>query len=268
MFTLRREPRRLRGENRGETGMKSMKKLLGLAVMAGATVLGAASAAHAEGSISGNVALTTDYVFRGVTQSGSDAAVSGGFDYTNGIFYAGTWASSVGFSNGTELDLYAGVTPTVGPFSLDLGVLGYFYPGAADDGTEFDYYELLGSASVSPTETLSIGGAVYYSPEFFGETGEGLYLEINGELAVSDALSLSAAYGNQTIDDVDGPGGGTGDGDYNTWNLGGSMAFHGFSLDLRYHDTDIEAGDDIQTFLTADETLYDSAIVFTIGRDL
>jgi uncharacterized protein (TIGR02001 family) len=245
-----------------------MKKLLGLAVMAGATVLGAAGAAHAEGSISGNIALTSDYVFRGVTQSSSDAAVSGGFDYTNGIFYAGTWASSVSFTNGTELDFYAGVAPEVGPFALDFGVLGYFYPGADDDGTEFDYYEASAAASIAATDALSLGAALFYSPEFFGETGEGLYLEVNGEFAASDTLSFSAAYGNQTIDDVDGPGGANTDGDYNTWNIGGTLAAHGFSFDVRYHDTDIDAGDDIQGFLGTDETFYDSAIVFTIGRDL
>ena len=45
--------------------------------------------------------------------------------------------------------------------------------------------------------------------------------------------------------------------DYNTWNVGGTYAIHGFSLDLRYHDTDIDAGSDIEAY-TFGPSSYDS----------
>src|SRR5262245_49551552 len=54
-------------------------------------------------TFSANAALTTDYVFRGCSQSAEGAAVQGGFDATCGMFYAGVWASSLNFG-----DLYHG----------------------------------------------------------------------------------------------------------------------------------------------------------------
>lgn len=240
-----------------------MKKLIGVAIAAGATMIGA-GAAHAE--VTANVSLTTDYVFRGVSLSDNGPAIQGGADWSNEQFYVGTWGSSL--SDGMELDLYAGFTPTTGPVTWDLGVIGYFYPGADDDGAEFDYYELMASGAINATEKLAFGAGIWYSGDNYGATGEATYYEINGSYAVSDALSFDAAYGNQTIEDPDGPLTNlVGEDDYNTWNIGGTYAFHGFSLDLRYHDTDIDAGSDIENY-TYGEASYDSAVVFTIGREL
>lgn len=241
-----------------------MKKFVGAAIAAGATIIGT-GAANAE--VSANVSLTTDYVFRGVSLSDNDPAIQGGFDWSNDSFYAGVWGSSI--PNGTEIDVYAGFTPTLGPVTLDIGVIGYFYPGAQDDDAEFDYFELLLGAERSVTEQFTIGGAVYFTDENYGETGEAVYYEINATYAMSDALALSGAYGNQSIEDADGEDGGavTEESDYNTWNLGATYAFHGFSLDFRYHDTDIDAGSDIENY-TLGPASYDEAFVFTIGREL
>lgn len=238
-----------------------MKKVMGAAMMAGASILGA-GAAQAE--VTANVSFTTDYVFRGVSLSDSGPAIQGGFDWASEQFYAGVWGSSV--VEGMELDLYAGYTPTTGPVTWDFGVIGYFYPATSDDGGELDYFELLAAGSYGLSEQLSVGGAVYWSPENYAESGDALYYEINGEFAVSDATAISAAFGNQTIEDLT-VFGGLGEDDYNTWNLGLSHAMHGFQLDFRYHDTDIEAGSDIETY-TFGPSSYDSAFVFTIGREL
>ncbi len=241
-----------------------MKKLMGAAMLAGATIAGV-GAANA-GEVSGNISLTSDYIFRGVSLSDNGPAIQGGFDMAGDMFYAGIWGSSL--SSGMELDLYAGFTPTTGPVEWDIGAIGYFYPGADDDGAEFDYYELMAAATTALSEQVSVGASVYWSPENYGDTGDALYLEINGGFAVSDTVSFSAAYGNQSIDDADGPlPGVTQESDYNTWNLGGTFAMHGFEIDLRYHDTDIEAGSDIEAY-TFGEASYDSAFVVTFGRAL
>jgi uncharacterized protein (TIGR02001 family) len=239
-----------------------MKKIIGVAMLASAAMSGAANA-----EVSGNVALVTDYVFRGVSLSDNGPAVQGGFDWTSAseAFYAGVWGSSL--SAGMELDVYAGWTPSTGPINWDLGAIGYFYPGADDDGAEFDYAELMAAGSVAATEQLNVGGAVFYAPENYGDTGDALYLEINGSWTVSDQLAFSAAFGNQSIEDPDGAPGGAEDDDYNTWNIGGSYALHGFTLDLRYHDTDIDEDDDIAAFTTG-ESSYDSNVVLSISRAL
>jgi uncharacterized protein (TIGR02001 family) len=245
--------------------MHTMKKIIGAALAASATVMGAGVAQA--GEVSANVALTSDYVFRGVSLSDNGPAIQGGVDWAGDLLYVGAWASSL--SDGMEIDVYAGVTPTTGPITWDIGVIGYFYPGADDDGVEFDYYELLVGGAFDVTEQFSVGGAVYYTDENYGETGEAVYYEINGAFAVSDTLEFSGAYGNQSIEDADGEDGVdvTEESDYNTWNLGGTLAFHGFTLDLRYHDTDIDVGSDIE-YSTYGPSSYDEAIVFTIGREL
>jgi uncharacterized protein (TIGR02001 family) len=244
--------------------MRKMMKLVGAAIAAGATIVGV-GAANAE--VSANISLTSDYVFRGVSLTDNDPAIQGGFDWSNDMLYAGVWASSL--MEGSEFDLYAGWTPSVGPVSLDLGIIGYFYPGADDDDAELDYYELIFGAEYGLTEQFSIGAAVGYTDENYGETGEATYWEINGTFAASERLEFSGAYGNQSIEDADGEDGVdvTDEDDYNTWNLGGTLAFHGFSLDLRYHDTDIDSGSDIE-YYTYGPSSYDSRVVFTIGREL
>lgn len=224
-----------------------MKKLIGLALMAGAATVAATGAANAgEGSVSASVSMTTDYVFRGLTQTDGGPAIQGSFDYTNGIFYAGAWASNVDFNvdENFELDLYVGITPTTGPISWDISLVGYFYPNSTDAFGEYDYMEGIVGASINPTEQFTLGGQVAYAPDFFGETGTGIYYEVNGAYAFTEAFAVSAAWGNQDVDDL---------GDYDTWNLGGTLAFHGFELDLRYHETNISGVDEIVNFTISRE---------------
>ena len=100
-------------------------------------------------STSANVALTTDYVFRGISQTDESAAIQGGFDLTCGRFYAGLWASNLDFGGDQtqtgqgidfadiEIDYYAGIKSTIPNTSIeiDLGVTYYSYPNAFDDRT-------------------------------------------------------------------------------------------------------------------------------------
>lgn len=238
-----------------------MRKLMGAAAVV--TAIAGGGAAQAE--TTANIALTTDYVFRGLSLSDNGPAIQGGFDWSSELLYAGVWGSSL--SDGMELDLYGGVTPTTGPVEWNIGVTGFFYPGADDDAAEFDFAEFVVGASTSLTEQVSVGASVYWAPENFGDTGEAVYYEINGAYQPMDALSFSAAYGNQTIEDPDGPLAVTGEDDYNTWNIGGTYALYGFTADLRYHDTDIDAGSAIEAY-TYGPARYDGAVVFTIGREL
>jgi uncharacterized protein (TIGR02001 family) len=247
-----------------------MKKLLGLAALAGAAAIsvGAAPTASAEATFSGNVALTSDYVFRGISQSDSDVAISGGFDYGNGFnglpVYAGVWASSIDFGlDGTvEVDLYGGVKPQLGPITLDAGFVYYIYPGI-DDSFDADYLELKLGGSVSPAEGFTIGAVAYYAPEFtFTDDESGLYVEANAAYAINELFAVSGAIGNQSVD-LDNYYGAAGD-SYTTFNVGGTLSAYGFGIDLRYYDTDIDpdlvgpSGDEIS----------DGRVVLTFKRAL
>lgn len=245
-----------------------MKKLKLFQFAAAATALlagaGAATSAHAEGTITGNVAIASDYVFRGISQTQGGPAIQGGFDYANGIFYAGTWASNVAHdtisTGGIEMDLYAGVAPTVGPVALNFGVIGYFYPGADDEGAEADFFEGKASASYSPIEPLTLTGSLFYSPEFSYDTGESLYWEVSGVFAATENLSFKAAYGDQDTDEYPGS--------YSNWLVGASYAYSGFTFGLTYTDTEDAEPAPGGNGYALEATDADSAFTFSVSRAL
>src|SRR5262245_21693431 len=92
-------------------------------------------------STSGSVSYTTDYVFRGISQSGNEGAVQGGLELSCGKFYVGVAGSSVaayvnGF--GSEVDIYGGYKTTFGRFAVDVGFIYYTYPGLNSDANIFE----------------------------------------------------------------------------------------------------------------------------------
>ena len=214
---------------------------LGAAAAAALSVMG--GQAFAEDAPSGpvvtfNAAITNDYLFRGLSQTSGDTAASGGADVTSGILYAGTWLSNVNFGATTgdpanktkiEYDLYAGVRPVLAGVNLDLGVIRYGYtssPGSAN----YDYWEgkILASKAFGPA---TLGGAFYYSPEFFGKIGKAYYYEVNGAYAFANKATVSGAFGYQDLE--------FDKSDYATWNVGvGYPLTDHLAVDLRYWDTD------------------------------
>lgn len=205
------------------------------ACIAALVIVGVAGQARAQDAtapkISWNAAATSDYVFRGVSQTQESPAISAGVDLTNGAFYAGAWASNVDFGDDTdaEVDLYGGWRPEVSGWNLDLGGVAYLYTGQPD-GADYDYVELKAAASraVGP---VTVGGAVYWSPDFFGASeDEATYLEANAAFVPADRWTVSGAVGRQWV---------SSDLDYATWNLGAAYALTDhLSVDVRYHDTD------------------------------
>lgn len=196
-----------------------------------------------------NIGGTTDYVFRGLSQHyDQDVVAQGGLDATCGLFYAGVWASGVDFYPGNnlagdasvEIDLYAGIKPTWGPLTFDFGVIYYWYPGANDGaiGPEVDYVEL--KAGVSGTwNNLTLGGTIFYSPDYTTETGDTITLEGSAGYAFKAigpvTPSITGVIGTVLGDDpaFDAAFGG----DYVYWNLGLVLAVDKFTFDFRYWDS-------------------------------
>lgn len=231
-----------------------MRNLLVFGIIAAAT---AAPALAQEVTISGNVALATDYAFRGVSQTDESPAIQGGLDATFGDsgLYLGTWASNINFGTGganMELDVYGGYKFALGGVAMDVGVLGYLYPGASDDGAELDYWEIYAKPSIALSDQFTLGAGLYYSPEFTGESGDGFYYEVNGAFAVSPELSLSGAVGMQTVDT---DGFFAGEDDYTTWNIGGTYTAAGLGFDLRYVGTDVD-----------NANAYDDRVIFSVKK--
>ncbi|MBU1374437.1 MAG: TorF family putative porin [Alphaproteobacteria bacterium] len=197
-----------------------------LAALALASIAGPAAAQE----LSFNVGAASDYVFRGVSQTDGNAQVFAGADLSMGDWYAGVWASNVDFNDGTdaEFDVYGGYTTTLGIASLDFGVLYYAYvdPPA---GPNPNYFELQAKASV-PVGPATLGGQLYFTPDYYGSGSDAWYYEVNGAYSPTDAVTFSAALGREEIADG---------GSYTTWNAGVGYALtDNLAVDLRYHDTD------------------------------
>jgi uncharacterized protein (TIGR02001 family) len=116
-------------------------KLNKLALACGVAMLGLSSLAAAD--VSMNIGATSNYVWRGVTQTGDASAISGGVDWSHdsGV-YLGAWASNVDFST-HELDLYGGYAGEVGDFGYDGGLIYYTYD--SNDDLNFSELSLSGS---------------------------------------------------------------------------------------------------------------------------
>ena len=193
-----------------------------------------------------NAALTTDYVFRGISQTFEDPAVQAGFDLTCGRFYAGVWASNVDFGAigpsqtvaNIEIDWYAGFKPTTGPVTWDLGFIYYSYPGQNSPGFNVDYFEFKVGASGEIWKGGTLGATVFYSPEYTFSTG----VVITSEASFSQVLpkvgmfspTFSALVGHSDFQDFSNLS-------YTYWNAGVSLGFlEKWSLDLRYWGSDNE----------------------------
>ncbi|MCU4120521.1 TorF family putative porin [Variovorax sp. N23] len=173
-----------------------------LAVVALATLPMFASA-----QLTANVALTSNYKFRGQDQDTGRTrafkpAIQGGFDYAFGEtgWYVGNWNSSVNWlpGNSIESDLYGGYKFTAGGVAWDVGALTYIYPGAKQGDTT----ELYGAGTYGPL-TLKYSHTI--SKDYFGwaqeSSGSGYkgrntgYLNLAFAQEVAPSLTLKAAVG-------------------------------------------------------------------------
>ena len=121
----------------------SFKKAL---IAVALTTAGLTAAAPSYAEITANASVTSNYIWRGLTQTTNDAAIQGGIDYANESgFYAGTWVSNVNYGADDvysyEHDLYFGFSGESGDISYDVGYLYYNYDAEA----EFDFAEVYGS---------------------------------------------------------------------------------------------------------------------------
>ena len=205
-----------------------MKKSLLVAAVAISALFagGAAMAQDSAGALSYNVALTTNYVWRGISQTADNAALQGGIDYKKGTFYAGAWASNVDFGKdsvgdnvaSTELDLYLGITPTWGNYSFDFGAIAYTYPSQSKEA-DLNVGEL--KAAVSHPMGAGTIGAVMYLPT---KQLEDPYYEVNASYPLTDKFSVSGAIGNWELEGAN----------YTNANIGVTYAINDtLSLDVR-----------------------------------
>lgn len=194
------------------------------AAIAAATV--GSTAAQAE--ITGNIGFASNYIWRGMTQTVDQSAISGGVDWghESGL-YAGTWVSNVDFSgtgDGYEMDFYVGFAGESGDIGYDVGVATYAYPVTPN----FNFTELYVTGSFS----MITAGLYLTVDNASGNTGgifveDDLYLSISAD--VTDNISI---YAGTYMFDNDGTGAtGVGEADYMNYGASYSMGDFAFALD-------------------------------------
>lgn len=225
------------------------RKILYSTALATCLVFLPAIPAHAEeqnsflSNASGNVGMYSEYIFRGITQSDESPAMQGTFNLgaATGL-YVGVWGSNVDFNDGDEaqleVDVYGGYKWLVGPATLDTGVIYYAYPGA-DRSLGYDYIE--GKLGISaPVGPATVGFNLFVSPDYFAESGLGIYKNLYVSIPVKDTgLTFNAAIDHQSIDDAAAFGVPT----YADWNAGVSYAWEKFTFGVTYYDTNLSKGD-------------------------
>lgn len=187
---------------------RNLLNALVLAVLATPGLTMAADAAPASPhTFTSNVGLVSDYLYRGISQTGGKPAIQGGFDYSHASgFYAGTWGSSISWlsdagvasTSGLELDTYLGYKSAASTVSYDVGFLRYNYPGTYGAGmTKADTNEIYGAVSysiVTAKYSYSLGDT-FGTPDSKG-TG---YLELNVSYTIPDTgITLGGHYGKQS----------------------------------------------------------------------
>ncbi len=171
--------------------MKKLHKIIAASLLASATTAGS-GVVLAESPLTANVGVTSNYIWRGATQTDDASAISGGIDYAHASgFYVGTWVSNVTWTatDGYEQDLYAGYGFDAGPVGLDVGYIKYMYPvGTGAD----DFSELYVNASY---EMFSAGVALTTSKES-GTLEDDTYIYVGAEFEVKKGLTLGLTYGD------------------------------------------------------------------------
>jgi uncharacterized protein (TIGR02001 family) len=208
-----------------------MKKLvLAAAILAAFS----ASFAHSEDAkpeekkpdneISYNAALSSDYRFRGISQSRLDPALSGGADYTNNPtgFYLGTWLSTIkwtkelGGDGHLEVDVYGGKRGEITKdISYDVGVLTYYYPSnhLQPNANTTEIYGQIGYgvayAKYSSTLTNAFGAS---------DSKNSGYLDLGANIEVPMGVTVNLHAGHQTVK-------GHSDGNYTDYKIGATKDF-------------------------------------------
>jgi uncharacterized protein (TIGR02001 family) len=229
-----------------------MKKLVSALALCGLTTVSlSALAEDSPHSVSANVGVTTDYIFRGVTQTQHDPAIQGGVDYSHASgLYAGAWASNIkwvedgGYKDDSnfEIDVYGGYRGTAGDLGYDVGAIVYYYPGDKITGVKSpDTAEIYVSGS---WKFLTLKYSHVVSSNFIGwydygnskSSRNSRYLELNANYDLGDGWGVQGHVGHQVVQNLS-------DANYTDWKVGVSKDVGFGVVSLAYSDTN--ADDDL-----------------------
>ena len=216
-------------------------------------------------TFAGNVALTTDYRYRGITQTFNDPALQGGFvlSHETGL-YAGVWGSNVDFGGTAHLELdpyigYATELPFASKPLLDLGLWYYGYPSESD----LNWLELYGKLTFKDVlvKDASLLTAVNYTNDFLGLDEDAWYLNATYSVPFAAGFGGVASVGYTKADEEYF----NGEDNYFDWKAGVTYSFasvSGLTAELAAVGTDI----DTDGFSHATKRGVETGAVFTLTK--
>ena len=227
-------------------------------------ILALLSAGLVQAQVTTNLGATSDYRFRGISQTQNAPALQGGIDYADksGV-YIGNWNSSVSsqlYTNGSglESDLYAGYKKEVEGVTLDVGSYNYFYPRASVGSTNYNTKEVYVGAAKGPVSvkvSQSLGdyfatsnskGTRYYQADV-------TYQIAGTKVSVLAHAGKTDIANNTTLD-------------YTDYNFGVGYNIAGFDVTAKYYTNSNKT----TTFETANtlngQKLYKNAAVLSVSK--
>lgn len=203
------------------------------AVPSGLSLLSMLALTPCAAQVSGSAALTSDYVWRGASQTLEDPAAQAGLrvDHRTGL-YASAWGSNVRFAPdggpASEFDLAVGWGGAVAPdWALDVGVVRYLYPGAGD----LNWNEL--SAGVTWRDAVSL--TVGWSDDALAGGADGTYVVLGLSRPVTETVRIEASVARYLLEAAVAES-------YTHGSLGVVWVFKApFALRATLHATDAEA---------------------------
>ena len=257
--------------------MKALKHVTLATVM-----VASAGAAHAKDIISipgitttGNVTLSTDYRFRGVSQTSNNPAIQGGvtFNHESGL-YAGVWGSNIQGDSTAEMDATLGyatklnLIPNVDT-TLDVGYIRYGYFGSGktstpnDKNLQPDYNEVFAKLGVANTiiKGDNLVGGVNYSNDYFNKSNDFWYLSANYTAPLADTgFGLVAGVGynmfKNKADMFQAVGGNAKDDNYIDYKVGANFGVQGLTAELAWVDNNIDSSDKV----------HDGTVQFSLSK--
>ena len=236
-----------------------------------------APAAAPEHTLTANVGIFSQYIFRGISQTAGKPALQGGFDYAHASgFYAGTWASNASWledfglytRSSLEWDFYGGYKANFGDsdFFYDVGTIYYYYPGNRNPGIpNADTWELYAGVGWKwASAKFSYSLKDYFGAQPTGQDTDGSwYLDLSAAYPLGDTgVTLIAHFG---ILDVRKDGSGPFEASYNDWKLGAAWTvpdglLKGLEIGAYYSDTNSDGG--FYTDLTGKDTAEGTGVVY------
>jgi len=253
---------------------RSALSLALLGAFASLPAVSVAQSAPAASPLTANIALTSDYRFRGISQTEKRFAIQGGIDWTGpGGLYLGNWNSTVSdesYANGRglEMDFYGGYKFEIAKdVTLDLGAIYYYYPGA--------YYSLPGKPKYSNFEVYAgvstgpFSAKLYYAlSDLFGlnsstasvpngDSKGSYYIDLGYSAEIMPKLTLGAHVGYQSVKNYSATN------SYTDYKLGLTYDLAGWMLGANVYGTNVGEKD---FYRLNGKKLGETGLVLSVAR--